>query len=147
MKWVPRLMVLEALVNLVTGFVYIFNPMLLLGFLRHPDHHSFNAAEMQVWGFFGAVIVTQAVVLLGAAYARGPAAVPMRRNAYLTLLVGEVVLVPMVWLFIHRFGTWNLSAIGFLGSLIVFGVGRVWVLYFASPRLLTDEDKEMHLSF
>jgi hypothetical protein len=69
MRTVARLMLLEALVNFVSGIIYMFKPLWLLGFLRDPDHHIFHG-EMYVWGMFGTVVISQGVVLLGAGLAR-----------------------------------------------------------------------------
>jgi hypothetical protein len=144
MRWVARLMLLEGLVNVVSGLVYMFHPIVLLGFLRFPDHHAFNVSEMSVWGMFGTVVISQAVVLFAGGMARGPGAVQMRRTAYQALIVGELLIVPLAISYINRFGEWNGAAFGFVGSMSLFLVGRVWVLYFASPALLADSDTDKH---
>jgi hypothetical protein len=142
MRWVARLMLLEGLINVVSGLVYMFRPLALLGFLRFPDHHGFNVSEMSVWGMFGTVVISQAVFLFAGGFARGPGAVAMRRAAYTALIVGELLIVPLAVIYINRFGEWNVSAFGFVGSMSVFLVARVWVLYFASPALLADSDSD-----
>ncbi len=145
MRWVARLMLLEGLLNVVSGLIYMFNPILLLGFLRYPDAHAFDSAEMGVWGFFGTTVISQAVVLFAGGLARGPAAPALRRTAYLTLTVGELFIVPVAVLYIGRHGEWNLSAIGFVGTMALFCVGRLWVLFVASPQLLTDDSDKKSL--
>lgn len=133
---VALLMLLEALVNIVSGLVYMFRPLWLLGFLAHPNHHL--PSELDVWGMFGTVVISQSVVLLGGAVARGPGAASQRRWAYWTLVVGELTLVPSASMYINRYGVWNGSALGFVCSMVVLCILRLYALLGASPQIFSD---------
>jgi hypothetical protein len=136
MRVVAWLMLLEALVNIVSGAVYLFKPLWLLGFLAHPEHHL--PSELEVWGMFGTVVISQSVVLLGGAVARGPGAAAQRRWAYYTLVVGELLLVPFASLYVNHFGVWNASALGFVVTMAVLCVLRLYALFFAHPNVFSD---------
>lgn len=137
MRWVAFLQLLEAVVNIVSGIVYMWKPIWLLGFLQHPDHHLLHA-EMDVWGMFGTVVISQAVVLMGGGVARGPGAASQRRWAYYTLVVGELLLVPVASVYVNKYGHWNASALGFVVTMAVLCCLRVYALFFASPQIFND---------
>jgi hypothetical protein len=59
----------------------------------------------------------------------------------LTLVAGELLLVPVVAVYIQKFGHWNFSAVGFVGSVAVLCLLRVWALFFASPEIFNDKQQ------
>ena len=133
-RLLQRLQVVEFFVNLISGLVYIFQPAWLLGFLREPlsDHESF------IWSMFGTVVVSQGVVLLSGGVApRGPGGVRARRVAYWTLVVGELLIVPLAYRYVSQFGTWDLSAYGFVYSMALLCLARL-VALLAFPDSFKD---------
>jgi hypothetical protein len=117
---------LEAIINIVTGLIYIFAPeILVLGLLPAESHAAFTgSAESVVWGLFGGVIITQSVVLLYGVVVGGSAA----KNAYWALGLGEVLCAPVMTRYVNTFGVWNFSSYSFVGALLVFLFGRLVVL-------------------
>lgn len=117
------------------------DPLLLLGFLSHPVNHP--PSELHVWRMFGTVCISQSIVLLGGGLARGQGSENFRRWAYYTLVVGELLLVPVAGMYVKRYGRWNASAIGFVCTMAFLCCLRCWALFFA-PRGIFIDDGDRH---
>ena len=74
----------------------------------------------------------------GGGLARGPGAASQRRWAYYTLVVGELLLVPVATVYVNKFGVWNASALGFVVTMAVLCVLRIYALFFAQRQIFDD---------
>lgn len=137
MRFVRKLMLLEAALNTLTGLLYMLHPSTLAQGPR-VDTVSNTSPEAWVWGMFGSVIISQAVVLVMGAYGSEAEA----KMAYWMLVVGEMALMPLLrGYFNSEWAVWNASAYAFFMPVAGFLVARLYVLLLR-PDLMTGSSKQ-----
>jgi hypothetical protein len=125
---VPFLQFIEALVNIVSGFIYMFAPHYLVQDMLRPElQGEFVGSHVEaVWKIFGTVVVSQSVALMAGAFGDGK----IQKIAYLVLSVGEVLIVPLSYNYVETYGVWNMSSYGFVYSMATLLVARIVALLF-----------------
>jgi len=142
MRVVHGLMLAEAIVNVISGAVYLWAPsVLVLDMLRPELKDGFaGSPEALVWGMFGSLVITQSVLLVAGAFG----SYEIAATAYWSLALGEVMMMPLIKAYVDKFGVWNVSSYGFAGAMTVLLVLRLYVLVLR-PDLLAPVTVKPHL--
>ncbi|KAF2227190.1 hypothetical protein BDZ85DRAFT_191 [Elsinoe ampelina] len=135
---VQNALLLESLGNILGGLSFLLTPRLTLSLLVR-DPSALNPLSLTLWQMLGGITLALTVPLL-AAYSDTPTGEAQRRSAYVTLGMGEGVIVPLLLAGWVKGSSPFGEGMVFGGSAVLAGAAawRVWCLVVRPEVMAVD---------